>query len=259
MRWIFILLLVVNVVYFGWQLDRDIRMYEVNNAGAVAVSPSTARLTLISEMKTPPPVRSTRETIATVNGEKGPSGQGTPSELVKDLPAIHPADLRAGQEKSLCLTFGPLPEETLATGLDDWFRSRHAGTRVRSTDARNRQFFWVYLAPQDSVESTIELLKELQIKGISDYRLVSHGKLEDAVSLGVFSSQSAVNKRLAELQNKGYKPVVLPYRGVKRVYWLDVKLDSFAGDLQEVFKGYPARFNSVPVNCDKIDIADMEP
>ncbi|MEJ2761818.1 MAG: SPOR domain-containing protein, partial [Gammaproteobacteria bacterium] len=242
-----------------WQLDRDIRMHERNNAGAVADSSSAARLSLISEMHTPPPVRSTRETIATVNGEEGAAGQGAPSELVKELPAIHPAGIRAGQERSLCLTFGPLPEETQATGLDDWFRSRHAGTRVRSTNSRNRQFFWIYLAPQESRKGAMELLQDLQKKGVSDYRLVRRGKLENAVSLGVFSSQSAVNDRLAELQNKGYKPVVVPYSGVNRVYWLDVKLDSFAGDMQEVFKGYPARFNSVPVSCDKIDIADMEP
>lgn len=259
MRWVVLLLLVVNAVYFGWQLDRDIRMHERNNAGAVPVPPSAARLSLISEMHTPPPVRSTRETIATVNGEEGATGQGATSELVKDLPAIHPAGIRLGQQSSLCLTFGPLPEETQATGLHDWFRSRHAGTRVRFTDARNRQFFWIYLTPQDSREGAMKVLQDLQKKGVSDYRLVRRGKLDNAISLGVFSSQSAVNDRLSELQNKGYKPVVVPYTGINRVYWLDVKLDSFAGDLQDVFKGYPARFNSVPVSCDKIDIADVEP
>jgi len=263
MRWLFLVFLVCNVLYFGWQLDMDISMHARNVSNALPVPPTVTRLSLIREMANPPRERSTQDTITTVNGGATAQGRDTlPSpavELVQDLPDIHPAGPSSQLAKSYCFTYGPLPEQTQATGLNDWFHSRHVGTRVRHTDGQNREFFWIYLAPQESREGAMEVLQELRIKGVSDYRLVRRGNLVNAISLGVFSSQSAVNKRLAEMQSKGYKPVVVPYSGVKRVYWVDVKLESLSGNLEDIFSGYPSRFNSVPVKCDEIDIADVGP
>ena len=263
MRWAFLAFLVANMLYFGMELNRDIDAHARNVSSALPVPPTASRLSLIREMANPPQERSTQDTIATVNaGANVPGPDALPSpaaELVHDLPDIQPAGPRSQFAKSSCFTYGPLPEQSQATGLNDWFRSRQVGTRIRHTDGQDREFFWIYLAPHESREDAMQILQELRHKGVSDYRLVRRGNLVNAISLGVFSSQSAVNKRLAELQNKGYKPIVVPYAGVSRIYWVDVKLESLAGDIEEVFSGYPSRFNSVPVNCDEIDIADVGP
>jgi hypothetical protein len=263
MRWFFLVFLVVNVLYFGWELDKDISMHARNISNALPVPPTATRLSLIREMTKPPRERSTQDTITTVNGgatARGPDALPSPAdELLQDLPDIRPAGPPSQLAKAYCFTYGPLPEQSQATGLDDWFRSRHVGTRVRHTDGQGKELFWIYLAPKESREGAMEVLQELRSKGVSDYRLVRRGNLVNAISLGVFSSLSAVNKRLAELQGKGYKPVVVPYSGVNRIYWVDVKLESLSGDIEEIFSSYPSRFNSVPVNCDEIDIADAGP
>lgn len=263
MRWVLLALLIANLLYFGRELDRDINAHARNVSNAVSVPPSATRLSLIREMANPPQERSTQDTISTVNGgaaTRGPDALPSPAvELVQDLPDIHPGGPRSQLAKSYCFTYGPLPEQSQATGLQDWFHSRHVATRVRHTDGQDRELFWIYLAPQESRQGAMEVLQGLKNKGVSDYRLVRWGNLVNAISLGVFSSQSAVNKRLAELQGKGYKPVVVPYSGVKRLFWVDVKLESLSGDMEEIFSGYPSRFNSVPVNCDEIDIADVGP
>lgn len=85
-----------------------------------------------------------------------------------------------------------------------------------------------------------------------DYRLISKGDLGNAVSLGLFSSQEAVNARLLELREKGFQPVVVPYSNVQRFYWLDVRVPAVPGILEEVFDGYPSRYSSVPVQCSEI-------
>ena len=262
MRWVVVVLLSANVLYLGMELDRDFSR-EARNAGSLLPAPaSTARLTLIRELPVPPSARSTQDTIATVSGDRV-RAPGAPAslaaELVHELPAISPAGPRSQFARSYCLSYGPLPEQSQATGLDDWFRSHHARARIRHTDGKDMTFFWIYLAPLDSRQGAMQVLQELQSKGISDYRLVRRGNLENAISLGVFSSQSAVNRRLAELQDKGYKPVVVPYTGVQRVYWVDVKMESLGGDEDDLLNGYPSRYNSVPVNCKQIDIAGTAP
>ena len=98
----------------------------------------------------------------------------------------------------------------------------------------------------------MDTIQELKDRGINDYRLISHGNLENAISLGLFSSQASVNGRLRELEQKGYKPVVVPYYDNKRLFWVDVRLRESNVPLDSVFTGFPSRYNYVPVSCDKI-------
>lgn len=263
MRWLFLFLLLTNVVYFGWELDRNTRMRMQNSLVAQPVPAAASRLTLIREMASPPAVRSTQDTIETSTGDKSGSGGDSPSPLsealVGQLPDISTGGLSSGLTGSYCITYGPLPEQTQATGLNDWFRSRNADTRVRHTDQNERGLFWIYLAPLESRADAMALLDELRDQGIRDYRLIRRGNLENAISLGLFSSQSAVNQRLGELKNRGYKPVVVPYTDVNRIYWVDVKMGKAAEDMDEVINGYPARFNSVPVDCNQIAIGKSDP
>lgn len=258
MRWLFLLLLAANLAYFGREYSRDIDQHARNTRTALPVPASASRLSLIREMASPPPERSTENTISTVN-----RGAGRPaplaSQLLRELPAIRPSGPDSRLSRPVCFTYGPLPEHSQATGLDDWFRSHGAGTRIRTADGTGSRFFWIYLAPRDSRQGAMQVLQALQSKGVSGYRLIRRGNLENAVSLGVFSSQSEVNRRLGELQDKGYKPVVVPYTGVATVYRVDVRFDSLAGDMNDIINGYPSRFNSVPVNCNEIDIADNGP
>ena len=98
----------------------------------------------------------------------------------------------------------------------------------------------------------MQAIEDLKSKGVSDYRLIETGDLRNAISLGLYSTQASVNKRLNELKNKGYQPVVVPYRDANAIYWLDVKLAGQQDILNKMFTEYPARYNSVPVKCSEI-------
>ena len=53
MKWGFIMLLLANALYLGWEIDRDARLAR-NDAGAVIrIPPGTPRLELLSELETP--------------------------------------------------------------------------------------------------------------------------------------------------------------------------------------------------------------
>ena len=44
--------------------------------------------------------------------------------------------------------------------------------------------------------------------------------MKNSISLGFFRSRDSVNRRLAELNEKGYKPVVVPRFETSDLYWL---------------------------------------
>ena len=268
MKWVFILLLLVNVVYFGWELKRQTSIDLQKPVVVNSVTGDSGQLVLITErdagdqtLKVPvAPVLENTEmgnSTAARTPEPGGSQDAGPGEqstdnLVAELPDIDLSGIDAGVGKYYCFTFGPLAEEIMAVGLSDWFKSRRATAIMRHRDEKGRQLFWMYLSPQDNRTEAMDTIRELQDQGIKDYRLINRGNLENAISLGLFSNQAAVNERLRELQQKGYKPIVVPYYDNKRLYWVDVRLRETGVPLDKVFGGFPSRYNYVPVDCSKI-------
>ena len=57
MKWLFILLLLLNVIYFGWELDRQKRI-EVKNSTAPFIIPNNVKqLVFLRELESPPELR----------------------------------------------------------------------------------------------------------------------------------------------------------------------------------------------------------
>ena len=93
-------------------------------------------------------------------------------------------------------------------------------------------------------------------KGVQDYKFINKGNLQNAISLGLFSTQSAVNRRLKELKNIGYQPIMVPYHKPDLIIWVDAKVDTKditeGNILTEFINGYPSQFNSIPVKCEDL-------
>jgi len=257
MRWVFVLFLLLNVVYFGWELDRQARMDRQSQITSVSSTAGAEKLTLVSESNTPPQAyqpESMAGTEVSGPGEIDSIFVKPGNQLVTELPDIGTATLDTGASKKYCYTFGPVEEETLATGIGDWFNSRRAKTYIHYSDEKGSQLFWIYLTPVDPKRNAVDIIRELKDKGIEGYPLISKGELQNAISLGLYKGQTAVNEKIAELQEQGYKPVVVPYADGKRVYWVDVQLSVDPGSLAAIFKGYPSRYNYVPVDCNRTDL-----
>lgn len=256
MKWLVLLLLLLNAVYLGWEIDRGTRTGMANRSAAVQVPTGVARLSLVSELRTPPVKRSMPELPPQF---VEPGSDQTPDEIVSELPDIAVSEMPGGPIEKSCFTFGPLADETHAIRLGDWFRNRQADVAVRTTIDSDQQLFWVYLAPEGSRESALAVLDELQKGGILDMRVISRGNLHNAISLGLFSTQAAVNDRLNELERKGFHPVVVPYTDAQKIFWLDVQVPSMNDTLASMFSGIPAAYNSVPVKCTEIAIDQSSP
>jgi hypothetical protein len=282
MRWVALCLLALNLVHYGWQIDADARTARANQSEALSLPARVEGLKLVRELAKPPAAREELEgqlnyepaaqavndpglqTETSVAAEIQAGTGAGPDELVNQLPDLNLPAAATGAEATVaeeysCFSFGPLPEEKHAVWLADWFRVRLVPLRSRVSEAANRSLFWVYLAPQQSRQGAEAVLDTLAGKGIRDFRLIDRGNLANAVSLGLFSSQSQVNERLRQLREQGFQPVVVPYPNVQRIHWVDVRLSKDDPVLQEMYAGFPARFGSVPVACSEIALDQPAP
>ena len=269
MKWFFILLLLANVLYFGWEIDRQTR-FDISLNSPIAELPNEAiALKFLAELEEKPPLRvskpeNIKNTVVDSSDEvsigleladdEEPADDKPDVDLNAQLMDFSAIENNVMPVSASCFSFGPVADESQANTLHDWFDTRGAQATMRHKDEQGRRLFWVYLAPQDSRQEAIATIKNIQAKGVEDVRVIARGNLQNAISMGLFSSQAAVNKRLSELKKKGLKPVVVPYSDEKRVYWIDAKLPEDERMLESVFSDYPARFTSIPVKCTEIAI-----
>lgn len=268
MKWICLLLLVVNIGYFGWVLDQRTREEVRMRSSALQVADDVPRLKMISELQRPP-VR--RETVRVTQPRQRPdsadatdetdveeSAATDSPELVTILPDISasPAESMFAPsllEANACFSFGPFTHRHRAKVLHDWLLARQSRARLRREDNSHKPLLWVYLEPRAGAEAGATL-QELRDRGIQDVSLIDRGDLKNAISLGLFATQASVNRRLQELEDQGYRPVVVPYNEGRLVYWVDAEINR-RKLVDELAETYPANLNFLPIECSKIVLA----
>ncbi len=140
MKWLFIILLIINIVYFGWELDRQTKIIIRNATSPITVSDDTEKLVLLSELKKLPQSRKSEliessEYIESVDGSNLNDLSDTDemqktdlynvdvmiekefsSEMVSTLPDISTSGISEVEstKMELCFTYGPFPDEKQA-------------------------------------------------------------------------------------------------------------------------------------------------
>ncbi len=286
MKWLFIVFLLLNICYFGWELDRQTRIEVSNSVRPFNVPDDVQKLELLEEI-----IESsdsiTSASILKADEDMGEVGREGEHEFsnVEDSPLQNISsmmdqgnvmiekkvldELAPGfpdfstninqsfdDEKILCVSFGPFAEKEQADELSNWLQGKEIQTKQRGEGGKQDQYFWIYLSPGESEDEVMAAIEDLKGKGVKDYKLIDKGNLQNAISLGLFSTQSAVNNRLNELKNIGYQPIIVPYHKNESIIWVDARVDLKGADreniLSEFINGYPSRFNSIPVQCEEL-------
>jgi hypothetical protein len=211
MKWLAIALLIANVVLFGWRFNEHLHAQALAIAAAPSLPRGAPSLQLVSELPSLPPRR---------QAEKSATEDllSTPDTVVQavDLSTEINSDAIASE---VCVEIGPLADQQTVAELRDWLRERTTVIHTRAEIVRERRFFWVYLEPA-SADQARKNLNDLAQRGVKDYMLIHRGGLKNAISLGLFRSQDSVNRRLAEMTEQGYKPVVVPKFESTENFWI---------------------------------------
>jgi hypothetical protein len=218
MRWIVILLLLGNVAYWGIFLNERIQQQARQEKPVIAkvIDPSVPRLKLLQEADVLPDLRDESEQK---NAEQTP--EITVQKESRDEQAKNAEQqLLADTRPEPCNLYGPLPDAEVLKAAKEWMQQYDDRYGTYKTEKSREKQFWVYLEPLESQESVKARLEEFKKLGLKDYALIVRGDLKNAISLGVFRNQDSVSRRLAEMQEQGYTPVVVPHYKIDYQYWL---------------------------------------
>ena len=209
-----IVFLLLNVVLLSWQYNLRVEEATRELIERPPMPAGIPKLVLLSELDVLPQLK--------VPGTE-PAPAVTSESQVK-------ADVEAAD---LCIEVGPFSNESARHGFTDWVGEFVAALHFRVETIRKRQLFWIYLEPKSDVEAE-QRMADLRRRGVQDYMMIRRGGLKNAISLGLFSSQDSVNRRLAELNEQGYQAVVVPRYETTDRYWGTAQLAADSETLPEI-------------------------
>lgn len=228
MKTLVLALVVANAAFFTWRYNEQV---EAKLAAARPVTPLSGEaptLTLVGELDELPPPRvapqpAVPQALSPMAADDTivlPPGDGEMATPLEQDTAPSAAGL--GTPSGVCVHIGPYATPAEYASLQRWLAPRATRLALESSTTAKRQLFWVYLEPKNASEARANIA-DLKRKGVNDYLLINRNELGNAISLGVFSNQDAVNRRLAEMTKKGYHPLVIPRIETTDLHWLNAE------------------------------------
>jgi len=198
MRYLLILLLLVNVVLFGWMATHPVAE---EKKLLPPVAPDIVQLTLLSEQQAP---------------------ESPLEEKVVDQEVVSESEGKASPELvRRCYTLGPMMSEKSLEKLSSRLEERGYSVQTRSIEQQETAGYWVYLPPYENRKQALEIAAELARKGIKDYYVVTDKEFRNAVSLGLFSDKGRANRRMAHIRTLGYQSRKMVRYRDRTYHWLD--------------------------------------
>ena len=94
---------------------------------------------------------------------------------------------------------------------------------IRDTTEKQKTRFWVYLPPYPSRQKAVDEAEKLAALGVEDYFVISDGRSDNAISLGIFNNKSDSDHRIKEINALGYTPKVEVSSEEVSVFWVDTQ------------------------------------
>ncbi len=243
MKWMILFLVLVNVAFFGWQLRRDQTMFvTAEPMPPVTRSAMVNRLLLVSELQSG--VLRQRRNVPSPPPPASPPEAQSPIEIAKadtdTTSRSTEANLAVPPESDIeCYTVGPLENEDDISAIGAWFSAQGSQATLRSDERREVASTWLFLPPLESREAADALAREIQAANIDDIYVIPRGDMANAVSLGLYSQNDSLHRRVSQLEERGYTPSMLPRYRTVTASWFDVSTSAAQpitiGVLDEIF------------------------
>ena len=253
MRHVIYLLLVANLVFFGWHMLEFQEQDEI--VRALPAIPATAvPLVTLQEMEQ----KQEQEPVSEPELESG-----LDPELLEPVPEPEPeSELELEPEPELleptgddlamiesltelqppgsggaiiCRTLGPIMAASQLKSLGDRLDELGLEPRHRTSETREANGYWVYL-PSMKHSQALEIKRKLDEHNDKEYYI---GK-DNFISLGAFKIKSRAEVRMRQAGKLGLEALLEPRYKTQIVHWLDI--DQQAGDavdLGVVVEEYP--------------------
>jgi Cu/Ag efflux protein CusF len=145
-----------------------------------------------------------------------------------EITRIRPANgsQMAAAVARLCYRVGPFAKQDQARAVDQRYRDRGAATRLKSASEKQYVGTMVYIDGHTTREAALATARDLQAKGIEDYRLFNEPGKQHAISLGVFGQQQNAARLKDRATAMNYPAKTEPRYRQRTALWLHVEQTS---------------------------------
>lgn len=256
MRYVIYLLLLGNLVFFGWHMW-ELQEQDGMERDLPAIPASATPLVTLQEMQDkqvqepqsepePEPEEESRlepersESVADIELESVPESESEPEPLepgeelamIESSTRLQPPGIGGA---ITCQTLGPILAVAQLRSLGGKLDELGLESRHRTTGNQQAIGYWVYL-PAMGRSQALEIKSKLDKRKDKEYYI---GK-DNFISLGTFKGKSRADVRLEQVRKLGLEAVLEPRYRKNTVHWLD--LDQQPGDaidLGAVLEEYP--------------------
>ena len=238
MRWLFLLLLAANIIFFSWNWFKEnsgdssqqgpafsskgkslVLLRELNPSPTPAAKPATEDKPVHAPAETTPPEEQQPADSRQV-ASKPAIATPAPEE---SAPALHSPPQPAAQERGLCYVLGPFTSSTEIQGVITRAATTSAVVERRWSSPQQKPGYWVHIPPTATGGEARNTMQRLESAGISDMQLITSGEMKHAISLGIFSTLERAQKRQMEVEKQGIDAAINEVRIRKRQYWLALR------------------------------------
>lgn len=244
MKWLFALLLLVNLGLFLWGYRHDpmttaqpalpvgagignLRLLsELQSESAPATPEAAAAETAPAEPETPmvglplPPIEPEMETAEgeSAASAEPPTGEPVPEEPAPPKPAV------AGPPVERCGSLGVIEDRQQARKIEQELQQPGVKVTLEEEVKQAQLGFWVVIPPLPDNEAAQQKLQELAAVGITDVWHFKNGDMKNAISLGMFSQESNAQNFQQEMQQRGFDTELRPRYLNKKQYTVQVQI-----------------------------------
>ena len=142
------------------------------------------------------------------------------------------------QTSLACFQVGPYSYFKATQKIANWLKKqKNVIVKVQNRQTQVLKSTWVYLPSFESRAAARRTQQRLNQQGIKDHAIVTKGRFNNAVSLGLYHQSFYAKQRLEKLVALGYKNVKTKKRYKSETkYWLNVKMPINQGQLLNTFK-----------------------
>ncbi len=135
-----------------------------------------------------------------------PPQPSTPSPAPQ--PGAPPPAAAGADTAPRCFLAGPVADAAMGAAMIQWLAAHGASAEAARHTDQEPLYYKVYLPPEADRAASAKRLAELSQAGLKDVAIIGEGDLRNGISLGVFSKQASVHKRLTQIRKLGLEAKV---------------------------------------------------
>ncbi len=147
-----------------------------------------------------------------------------------------------------CFSIGPLNSLLAQQRAEDRLRAYTIRLRSRQTVAERDRGWWVYL-PSGSRGEALDLTRTLTEAGLDDFFVVTHGEMQNVVSVGLFENIDNARARLRQVRAAGFNAQLEIRREDTPQFWVDYEAEPGANVPWEFIIEASAGAQHRPIPC----------